>query len=104
MNDSKDFLQADVVNRLPNYFRPEDGGDVPIDLIGATIVGFGSLAEPCAVWSGGLVIDYRPQGQEQVIRLVLEAADTGMWAVFRGILPEVPTQASPQGLSAGERA
>jgi hypothetical protein len=85
MTKNLDFSRFDVISQLPNYFRPEDGDDLPEGLIGSTIVGFGTLAEPRSVHGGGLVIDYQRVGEQQTRRLVLACTDVAMWIAYQGI-------------------
>jgi hypothetical protein len=65
--------------RLPNFFDPKDGGEVPSDLIGAVIVRFGSVPEPRLVEGGGLVIDYQPAGSAEIKRVIFAFTELGMW-------------------------
>lgn len=83
---------VEVLPNLPAYFRPWDGDPLPDDLIGATILNFGAVAEPMACHGGGLVIDYQKPGETECRRIVLASSDTAMWAKF-------PTSTSPQPTS-----
>jgi hypothetical protein len=85
-----DYASLEVIQNLPQYFRPHDGDDVPLDLIGATIVHVGTFKEPRIVHGGGLVIDYLPAKGNQVKRVVLASADTGSWVAFQGNRKAVP--------------
>ena len=68
---------ARLIPRLPNWFDPNKGKDIPSDLIGATVVAVGTIDEK--IEGGGLVLDYRPRDTEPVCRLVLAFNELGMW-------------------------
>jgi hypothetical protein len=63
--------------RLPDFFHPHDGDEIPAQLSGATIIGFGTSEE--RIEGGGLVIDYKSKNKSQVQRLVLGFNELGMW-------------------------
>jgi hypothetical protein len=58
---------------------PHQGDPIPEDLIGATVVGFGTVSEPRAVPRGGLVIDYCKPGETARRRVVLGFNEIAMW-------------------------
>jgi hypothetical protein len=95
--DKIDFASAEIVAKLPDYFDPQRGPEIPTGLIGATIIGFGTLAEAGTVHGGGLVIDYRPAVSETVQRLVLAHTDVAAWVAFQGTRSPASSQALPQG-------
>jgi len=66
-----------LIPRLPNSFNPNQGREIPSDLIGATIVGVGTIDE--RIEGGGLVLDYRHSDREPVCRLILAFNEVGMW-------------------------
>lgn len=87
----------DVIEKLPSLFGPDDGQDIPKHLIGAQILGFGTLDfEPRM--EGGLVIDYRAKGVSQAKRLILAFNERGMW-----VDSETPIS-SETSLDDGDRA
>lgn len=71
-----------LLAKLPNYFHPDEGFDVPADIIGSRIVSFGTFAEDRLIDGGGLVIEYVPSGSRATKRIVLAFGETGMWIEF----------------------
>jgi hypothetical protein len=69
--------RAALIPRLPKYFHPQGGEEIPRDLLGASILGFGTTEE--RVEGGGLVIDYQPTGNKGARRLILGFTELGMW-------------------------
>jgi hypothetical protein len=65
--------------KLPDSFYPENGDDVPRQLIGAKIVFWGTIAEPMAADGGGLVIEFIPEGGTTKKRIVFAFNERGMW-------------------------
>ena len=80
-----DLSQVEVLPLLPNYFRPWDGDPLPDDLIGATILNFGAVAEPMDCHGGGLVIDYRKPDDAVAHRVVFAHTDIAMWIEFQTV-------------------
>jgi hypothetical protein len=74
--------------RLPDYFHPSQGDELPDGIIGSTIVAFGGGPDRCALEGGGLIIDYRPEGQACTMRAVLKFSELGMWITYSGSHPE----------------
>lgn len=68
-----------LVSTLPSIFSDRHDS-YPPDLIGATIVRFGTMPES-KVEGGGLVIEYRPAESETTKRLTLAFNELGMWVV-----------------------
>lgn len=67
------------------------GAEIPDDIIGTTIVGFGTLPTPRAVSGGGLVIDY---GEIYAIRrIVIASSDIGQWVEYIGKRSALPNPA-----------
>jgi hypothetical protein len=66
----------EVIPKFPHVFGR--GEDVPVDLIGATILQMGTIGKK--IESGEFVINYRAAGQNRVKRLVLLFNERGMWA------------------------
>jgi len=64
----------EILPKFPTLFG--DGKAVPSDLIGATIVQFGSPAETDG---DELVIEYRPAGQSAIKRALILFSELGMW-------------------------
>jgi hypothetical protein len=73
-----------VSNKFSNVFHPEYAEEIPEDLIGAEIVNFGAPVGG-SFDGGGLVIDYRPKGCDEIKRLILDFNESGMWSVYNGI-------------------
>ena len=63
--------QNGIIPFLPHLFR--QGDKVPSDLIGATIIRFGTTG------SADVVVDYKPRNGSPVKRLVLRFNDRGLW-------------------------
>jgi hypothetical protein len=77
---NKETLRAaDVVGQLPDINGR--GDKLPHGLEGATIIRIGTLRDWSAVEGGGLIIDYRPSGSEELRRVVLGFNELGMWEV-----------------------
>ncbi|MVN22115.1 hypothetical protein [Mucilaginibacter arboris] len=74
-----------VISKLPHYFDPTRSESVPEGLIGAEIINFGTTEEPELFEGGGLVIDYKKTGSNDIWRLILSFNDSGMWIEFNGI-------------------
>jgi hypothetical protein len=72
------------IPRLPHSFNPNEGAEVPPDLIGATIVDVGTTNE--RIEGGGLVLDYRPENKDRICRLILAFNELGMWVHRKAIL------------------
>jgi hypothetical protein len=72
-------LSAPIIPKLPDHFDPREGFDIPDDLVGATIIGFGtcqSESDPL------LVIEYVPKNGAARRRVELAFNDRGMWVHF----------------------
>ena len=68
--------RAEIVNKLPSSRRPRRSP--PPDLVGATILSFGTFDDDrLAESEGGLVIEYVADGIKR--RLVLGFDETAMW-------------------------
>jgi hypothetical protein len=78
--------QGQIIPKLPDRFHPTEGDAFPAELIKAKIVRFGTTEE--RVEGGGLVIDYRPCGSNEVRRLHLGFNELGMWIHRQSILDE----------------
>jgi hypothetical protein len=74
-----DYRNLELLPKLPHYFRPHDGEEIPSDLVGATIIRIGTPAEAGLIEGGGLVIDYRPEGSTEVRRVVFGFNELAMW-------------------------
>jgi hypothetical protein len=92
-----DLPRLEVVQLLPDYFDYTRGDPVPDDLVGSVIVNIGTIPVNGAVEGGGLVVDYRPHGSQEIRRIVLAFNDCGMWVSYtrRLTLPSDPG-ASPE--------
>jgi hypothetical protein len=77
------FGTLEVLDLLPNYYRPQDGADIPEGLIGAQIVSFGAADPEANLDGGGLIIDYIPKDRTDVMRAVFKFTELGMWMVYR---------------------
>jgi hypothetical protein len=84
MSEEIDWSNAEILPNLQDYFRPEDGKALPEDLIGATVVGRGTVAEEGVAEGGGLVIDYRPPRSRTTKRVVFSFNELGMWVIYSG--------------------
>jgi hypothetical protein len=72
------IVAAKIKPIFPHYFDRNE--EVPDELIGATIIAIGmaDVADSNKLREE-LMIDYRPSGSTQTIRLMLSYDDTGMW-------------------------
>lgn len=86
-----DFANLQLIGKLPDYFNPENGEPIPNDIIGSTIVGFGTANLRHSVSGGGLIVDYRPKYEAQAKRVVLAFSDAGMSIKFCGSVPTPQT-------------
>ena len=66
-----------VVNRLPDLGGHHEA--IPNDLKGATIIAIGTFEDQSLVETGGLAIDYLPEGGKVARRIVLAFNDVAMW-------------------------
>jgi hypothetical protein len=73
------FFHAKLIPCLPDNRHPDMGRKFPAGMVGATIVGIGTLPHEADVEGGGLVIDYLEAGSNQAKRLVLGFTELGMW-------------------------
>lgn len=80
MGDRQEFSCAAVIRRLPDSRDPEDGDELPVDLLGARILDIGTGHIDAE--GGGLIIDYAPIGCTEPRRLVLAFNELGMWVVW----------------------
>jgi hypothetical protein len=79
------LARAQIVPRLA---PSTDDNPIPDGIVGATILGFGTIAwdelydygSPIAL--GGLAIDYAPSDGSSVRRVVLGFSELGMWIEF----------------------
>lgn len=72
-----------LLDKLPHYFRPRDGDEVPQQLIGARILRFGTVeTEKRGLEGGGLVIEYTPKNSRRRRRILFEFTEEGMWTGF----------------------
>lgn len=82
MAHEKSLADIEILARLPNYFDPSRGGEIPSDLIGATILCIGAPAEDLSLEGGGLVVDYLPAGSKDRRRIIFAFNGNGMWVEF----------------------
>jgi hypothetical protein len=84
---------AKLVPMLPPYSREWDAEPIPEGIVGAKILGFGSVHRDqlpdnaCSTSNVGLVIDYLPGGDSQARRAVLGFTELGMWIEEVLVLP-----------------
>ncbi len=78
---SRNLANATILPKLPDYFDRARGESIPPDLLGATIIEFGSAPKESDLEGGGLIIDYIPRDQTKKRRLVLAFNELGMWSV-----------------------
>jgi hypothetical protein len=72
-------MTTELIERLPDYFHPDQGKDIPRTLLGARILRIGTLAERNNVAGGGLVIDFQQAGDRSVRRIIFGFSELGMW-------------------------
>ena len=74
------LLNAPIIDRLPDWRDPaRRGSKIPKDIVGSTVVGFGSAPVECDVEGGGLIIDYVPRGSTETKRAIFAFNELGMW-------------------------
>jgi hypothetical protein len=81
-----DYGALQPIALLPDYSTNERGDDLPPNIVGATIVQFGAAPVSASLEGGGLIFDYRPHDSSEVLRVVLEFVETGMWISYLGAL------------------
>lgn len=85
-----------IVPVLPDRFHPEQGDEIPEDLVDATILRIGT-ANDIDVEGGGLIIDYIPAHYrpewDRIFRVVFGFNELGMWVEHRS---EITSQDYPQ--------
>ena len=86
-NEEVDFASVEVLPRLPDWFHPNQGDPLPCDIVGATIINFGTIPTARSVEGGGLIIDYQSPGSDQPTRIVLAFNELGMWVESQLPLP-----------------
>lgn len=79
-NREIDFASEQVIGNLPDYFHPENGDDIPADLVGSEIAFVGTFATRQLVEGGGLVIDCKTAPGE-IRRFVFGCNECGLWLV-----------------------
>jgi hypothetical protein len=80
---AQDFA-FELIPFLPNSRDSKAAGEnIPEDLIGATITGFGCPPNSLRLQGGGLVIDYIPKGEVAGKRVVFAFNELGMWVEFK---------------------
>lgn len=70
--------EAKLARQFASVLASQPGDAIPMSLIGATIIDFGTLPQSDSD-GGGLVIDYRTPESSQVMRLELAFNELGMW-------------------------
>jgi hypothetical protein len=81
---------AEIIPRLAPSCGAQDGDAIPEEIVGSTILGFGTInryllpesVSPVEV--AGLVIDYLPCGGEATRRVVFGFTELGMWVEYQG--------------------
>lgn len=63
---------AEIIARLPKSYAPQDGEPIPVQLIGAKIIGIGTFADGSRLQGGGLVVEYLPSDSINARRIVFE--------------------------------
>jgi hypothetical protein len=76
---SAPLAKVAVISRLPHWRCQEEGADLPRDIVGSRIIGFGAAPVEAGIEGGGLIIDYVPDGSDDVRRIVLAFNELGMW-------------------------
>ena len=85
-NKCRRYSRLTHTDLLPDYFRPEDGGRIPLDLIGSQIVRIGGCRERRELSGGGLIIDYVPKNHDRTKRAVFEFSELGISLIYCGVL------------------
>jgi hypothetical protein len=81
---------ADIIPRLAPSLGPDDGDAIPQDIVGAKILGIGTIAWgllydlTSPIEAAGLVIDYLPIGGESPRRVSFGASELGVWVAYQG--------------------
>jgi hypothetical protein len=99
MTDEK-LRDARIVKKLPDIFGRRQ--PIPKDLVGATILRFGTYQDGSLVEGGGLVIDFQPAGADETHRLVLAFNDTAMWVAAEFPVERMNAQAASFPSSLGD--
>lgn len=86
-----ELSKIEVVRELPYSIggHPQPSGDLMKVICGSKIVSFGAPASHAVgsqLEGGGLIIDFVPEGSEQVTRVVLAFNECGMWVEYYGNL------------------
>jgi hypothetical protein len=80
---------AEIIPRLAPSHGPEDGDAIPDDIVGAQILGFGTIAwdlleeVSSPIEAAGLVVDYLPHGSDSPRRVSFGASELGVWVAFQ---------------------
>lgn len=92
MNKTKDQLFGEeIIPFFGAWNGPDETRPTPAELIGASIVGFGTV--DADLDGGGLVIDFVPVGDSRTHRLIIEFTEAGMWVAAQGVKRPSPSSA-----------
>jgi hypothetical protein len=83
------LMETIPLPNLPDSLRPAHGDVIPPGLIGARILRFGAAKGEFDLEGGGLIVDYVPEGSEQLRRVVFSLNDLGMWVTYLGEGPPI---------------
>jgi hypothetical protein len=85
-----------IIEKLPDYFHPDRGDDVPAQMLGAKILRIGTLPASSRIEGGGLVIEYCPARTASARRIVFEFNELGMWVDSDGPILSSPNGSPPE--------
>ena len=84
------IARADIIPRLAPSSGPNDGDAIPDDIVGATVLGFGTISWDALydltspIETAGLVVDYIPSGGGPARRAAFGFSELGMGLTYRG--------------------
>ena len=95
VGSKSDFANIVANAAISPNFSPhsteQPGSPIPNDLLGAKIVKFGTINRDVfpswnsSVGAAGMAIEYVPEGENEVRRLVLGVSDLGVWIEWHGV-------------------
>jgi hypothetical protein len=90
MAEPQDYRSAKIIEAFPRALCRREGerDDLLRHMAGATIIRIGSI-EDTDLEGGGLVIDYKPRGISDTLRVVFAFNELGLWPVWHGSPPNV---------------
>lgn len=82
MDETRDLGSIPIINRLPSLFNQQIKTEFPNILIGSRIVAIGTPVDEWAVEGGGLIMDFVPDGETDIHRIVFGFSELGMWIEY----------------------